>query len=367
MRILMIIDGLPGGGAEKVLLILAQGFMSQNHRVSIFSLRKVCDYVLPDGIEYQIISDHANTPWRKLTELSRRAQALDKVILASQQCNGEFNLVISHLHKTDRIVARSRVLSWNRIWFCLHTIFSLGYLGHRKGFSRWLKRKKIHALYQNRNIIAVSKSVLDDMLKVFNVIPNQAKVIYNPFDFAAIRQLAEAPCELAGQDYLIYVGRFHENKRQDRLLKAYAKSGIQAPLVILGKGSAAMLRQLKSLAKDLKIIDRVIFKAFNSNPYPYIYHARMLILSSDSEGFGNVLVEALICNTPVVSTRCPGGPEEILDGELSAGLAELSSISLAKTILAVYNKPPPISSSRLQSYEITTICRKYIALAQSVS
>ncbi|MGP4123696.1 MAG: glycosyltransferase [Sodalis sp. (in: enterobacteria)] len=367
MRILMIIDGLPGGGAEKVLLTLAQGLVAQSHKVSIFSLRRVCDYDLPEGIEYQIIADYSNSLWRKLTELSRRALALDKAVLASQQRNGEFNLVISHLHKTDRIVARSRILLQNRIWFCLHTMFSFGYLGHRKGFLRWLKRQKIHALYQNRNIIAVSRGVLDDMCRSFNVMPRQAKVISNPFDFAAIRRLAEMPCELAGQDYLIHVGRLHENKRQDRLIKAYAKSGIKAPLVILGKGSEAMLSRLKSLAKDLQIIDRVLFKAFNTNPYPYIRHARMLILSSDSEGFGNVLVESLICNTPVVSTRCPGGPENILNEELSAGLADLSSASLAKAMRAVYDRPPAISATRLQAYEMATICRQYIALEQSTS
>ncbi|OZI13765.1 glycosyl transferase [Sodalis-like symbiont of Philaenus spumarius] len=367
MRILMIIDGLPGGGAEKVLLTLAQGLVSQGNRVSIFSLRGVCDYALPEGIEYQIITDHAHTPWRKLTELSRRALALDKAILASQQRNGEFDLVVSHLHKTDRIVARSLVLPRGRIWFCLHTMFSLGYLDHRKGFSRWLKRHKIHALYQDRNIIAVSRGVLEDMCQAFKVTPRQAEVIYNPFDFAAIRRLADVPCELAGQDYLIHVGRLHENKRQDRLLKAYAESGIQAPLVILGKGSDAMLRRLQSLAQDLQITDRVQFKAFNTNPYPYIRHARMLILSSDSEGFGNVLVEALICHTPAVSTRCPGGPVEILDGDLSVGLAELSSASLAKTMRAVYDRPPAILPSHLEAYEIATICRQYLALGHSAS
>lgn len=364
MRILMIIDGLPGGGAEKVLLTLAQGVMSQGHQVSIFSLRSVCDYTLPEGIEYKIINDHAHVPWRKLTELSRRARALDKMVWISQQRYGEFDLVVSHLHKTDRIVAHSRVLPRDRIWFCLHTIFLLSYLDKRKGFSRWLKTKKIHRLYQNRNIIAVSRDVLKDMHHTFNVTPRQEKVIYNPFDFTAIRQLAEEPCELASQDYLIHVGRLHENKRHDRLLEAYVESGIQAPLVILGKGSAAMMQQLKSLAHDLKITDRVLFKTFNTNPYPYIRHARMLILSSDREGFGNVLVEALICQTPVVSTRCPGGPVEILAGDLSAGLADLNSTSLAKTMRVIYNHPPVISPFHLHAYDVETICRQYIALIQ---
>lgn len=164
MRILMIIDGLLGGGAEKMLLTLAQGLVSHGHRASIFSLQRVCDYALPDGIEYQIIADHASPLWRKLTELSRWALALDKAMLISQQRNGEFDLVVSYLHKTDHIVARSLILPRDRIWFCMHTMFSLGYLGHRKGFSHWLKCQKIHALYQNRNIIAVSRGVLDDRL-----------------------------------------------------------------------------------------------------------------------------------------------------------------------------------------------------------
>ncbi|UDG80104.1 glycosyltransferase [Candidatus Steffania adelgidicola] len=364
MRILMIIDGLPGGGAEKVLLTLAQGLAQQGHQVSIFSLRAVCDYVLPAGIEYQIIPHDPHSTWKKLRELSYRARALDMAILTAQQSNGVFDVVFSHLHKTDRIVLRSRVISPERIWVCLHTIFSSGYLSHRKGFFHWLKRKKIHALYQNRNIIAVSHGVLDDMLHTFKVKPRHAEVIYNPFDFSAIRRLSEAPCELDGQDYLIHVGRLHKNKRQDRLLRAYADSDIQAPLVILGKGSDIIRGCLQSLAKALKISERVIFKGFDPNPYPYIRHARMLILSSDSEGFGNVLVESLICHTPVVSTRCLGGPVEILHGDLSAGLANLTSDSLAKTMRIIYNNPPLIVSSHLQLYEIETICQQYIALAK---
>ncbi|AFP84846.1 glycosyltransferase [secondary endosymbiont of Ctenarytaina eucalypti] len=364
MRVLMIIDGLPGGGAEKSVVTLAEGLVAQGHRVSIFSLQTACDYTLPEVIEYQIIADFACSPWRKLTELSRRARALDQAVLASQQRDGEFDLVVSHLHKTDRIVVRSRALQPERIWLCLHTIFSLGYLSQRKGFFYWLKRHKIAALYQKRNIIAVSHGVLNDMRRNFKVKPSQAKVIYNPFDVAAIRQLAEATCDLAGQNYLIHVGRFEPNKRQDRLLEAYAISGLQAPLVILGKGSKFMLHTLKALAKALDITDRVLFKTFTTNPYPYIRHARMLILSSDSEGFGNVLVEALICNTPVVSTRCPFGPEEILVGELSSGLADLCATSLANTMRKIYRKPPVISYFHLQPYEIATISRKYIALVK---
>jgi hypothetical protein len=85
MRILFVIDGLPGGGAEKVVLTLAEHFLSQGDRVSLFSLRDVCDYPLPDGLDYQVISDHCRKPWRKITELSRRARQLDAAIVKAEQ------------------------------------------------------------------------------------------------------------------------------------------------------------------------------------------------------------------------------------------------------------------------------------------
>lgn len=364
MRILMIIDGLPGGGAEKVLLTLAQGLLTQGHQVSLFTLRDVCDYQLPSGVDYKVSIDNTRTPWRKMTELSRRAKALDTLINASQQQNGDFDLVVSHLHKTDRIVARCHSLQRDRVWFCLHSMFSPGYLGHRHGFSRWLKRQKIQRLYQQRNLIAVSQAVLQDMKHAFRVTPAQAQVIYNPFDIATIRQMALAPCDMAGREYVIHVGRLHAAKRQDRLLQAYALSGIQVPLLILGKGNPAELNRLQAIARSLNIAERVIFRAFDANPYPYIHHAKLLILSSDSEGFGNVLVEALLCHTPVVSTRCPGGPAEILTGELAVGLAELTVESLAEKMRQVYQHPPVIDTQRLAQYDIATVCSQYIALAQ---
>lgn len=364
MRILFVIDGLPGGGAEKVVLTLAEHFLRQGERVSLFSLRDVCDYPLPEGLDYRVITDRCRKPWRKLTELSRRAGQLDAAIAESEQ-QGSFDLVLSNLHKTDRIVARSRALAQRNVWFCLHGVFSTSYLGHRTGFDRWMKQQKIRRVYQGRNVVTVSDAVGEDLVRQFAIRPAQLKTIYNPFDIAALRAGAEMPGEQPTGDYIIHVGRFHPGKRHDRLIEAYAQSGIQAPLVLLGQGKPEQEQRLRQLAERLQVGDRVLFKGFQKNPLPWIKHAKMLVLSSDSEGFGNVIVEALLLNTPVASTRCPGGVTEILTGELARGLAELDGPALAQTMQSIYHNPPVIEQSALEKFSVDTICQQYRQLRRA--
>lgn len=360
----MVIDGLPGGGAEKVVLTLAEGFISQGHQVSIFSLRKVCDYPIPAGVDYQVILDRCSAPWRKLTETMRRARLLDAAVRQSEARQGRFDLVLSHLHKTDRIVRQTRSLDDHRTWFCLHGVFSASYLARKRGFSLWLKRLKIRHVYQRRQIVGVSQYVIDDMVQQVGVQPLRTKVIPNPFDFTRIHQLAAEPCPLAGSDYLLHVGRFHETKRHDRLLEAYARSGISAPLVLVGQGSEKATQKLRERASKLGIADRVRFEGFHCNPYPWIRHARLLIVSSDSEGFGNVLIEALSCGTPVVSTNCPGGPRTILSGDLARGLAEMNAASLAAKMQEIYARPPELHDLDLSIYSLSVICQQYLQLPQ---
>lgn len=364
MRILFVIDGLPGGGAEKVVLTLAAQFLRDGDRVSLISLRDVCEYPLPEGLDYQVVADRCRKPWRKLTELSRRSRQLDAAVVRAEQ-QGQFDLVLSNLHKTDRIVARSRALRERNVWFCLHGVFSASYLGHRTGFDRWMKQQKIKRIYQGRNVVTVSDAVGRDLVEEFALRPAQLKTIYNPFDIAALRAGAEADSERPDGDYLIHVGRFHPGKRHDRLLEAYAQSGIDAPLVLLGQGKPEQEQRLRQLAKTLHIDDRVWFKGFQKNPLPWIKGARMLVLSSDSEGFGNVVVEALLLHTPVASTRCPGGVTEILTGELARGLADLTSPALAQTMQSIYHNPPAIDDAALEKFSVVSICQQYRQLQRT--
>lgn len=361
-HIAMIIDGLPGGGAERVVLTLCAGFLKLGHQVSLLSLRDVCEYPLVEGVNYYTIADHCRSPWRKLTELRRRARSLDRMVADITAKTGQFDLVLSHLHKTDRIVRYSKRLDQDKTWFCLHGVLSCSYLGKRQGLSRWLKSIRIKQVYQNKNIIAVSPAVLQDLLQIFSVTAAQTQVIFNPFDTAEILIQANAAPAPLPHPYLLHAGRFHASKRHDRLLRAYALSQLDLPLVLLGQGSVAVKQQLEQLAIQLTIKDKVIFQQFDTNPYRWIKGASMLILSSDSEGFGNVLVEALICNTQIVSTNCPGGPAAIMQGDLSRGLAELTPESLAEKMVEIYHHPVTLDADMVQAFELRHVCQQYLDL-----
>lgn len=363
MRILMIIDGLPGGGAEKVVLTLSEHMQKMGHDISLYSLGKACDYAIPDGVNYQVVVSDSKAPWRKLTELSRRAAKLDDVLIEDERTNGAYDLIISNLHKTDRIVFRSKAINPAKLWFCIHGVLSSTYLGHRTGLNRWFKRSKMAHIYQQKNIISVSQAVLDDLIQEMGVTPAKTAVINNPFDLALLRARAAEPCELAGTDYLINAARIHPQKRQDRLLRAYARSGIPAKLVLLGTGTEERIAATKKLAEELGIADRVMMLGFQSNPFPYLKHATMMVLSSDSEGFGNVIVESLVCGTPVVSTRCPGGPEEIMiKAGMADALADLDDAALAEKMAERYHSPLSINHEELEKYDVQSICEQYIAL-----
>jgi glycosyltransferase involved in cell wall biosynthesis len=164
-------------------------------------------------------------------------------------------------------------------------------------------------------IVAVSQGVADDLARVADVPRERIDVIYNPAVPDDVATLAAQP---AGHPWLgqpepvvIAIGRLVPLKEFGMLIAATA--GLpDARLVIMGEGP--MLDPLKEEAERVGMSDRVDFAGFQANPYAFLSRARLFVLSSKYEGFGNVIAEALACGTPVVSTDCESGPSEILDG-----------------------------------------------------
>ncbi|TDR80771.1 glycosyltransferase [Paludibacterium purpuratum] len=362
MHIGFIIDGLAGGGAERVVLTLADGIARRGHRVTIVSLRSARAFPIPDGVDMLEVADSYRGPLRRQLEIGRRARQLEHA-LSSYLAGNPFDLSISNLPKTDRIVAATPSLA--KAWSCLHGAVVTTQLANKRGFKRWLKRRQLAATYRQRRLILVSPGLAQDVAQLGAEYLQGSQIIPNPFDLETIRRLAALPCPMEGEDYLVHVGRFHPIKRHDRLLAAFRHSGFSGKLVLLGDGSTAEKQQIEKWADDLGIAERVVFAGFQDNPYPWLRAARALVLSSDSEGFGNVLVEALACGTPVVSTRCPFGPESILTGPLVTGLCDLNAPSLAAGIQRVLDAPPIIDEVALARFALNTVVDAYLALAES--
>lgn len=162
--------------------------------------------------------------------------------------------------------------------------------------------------------IAVSQDIKNELVKRFGAKKSYIHVIHNPIDIQWIEKQANEPVPpwLVRTPYILTVGRLIEQKDFPTLLRAFSKisNEIEHMLIILGEGP--LRQQIENLIHELGLTDRVFLPGYLSNPFPVYRGADLFVLSSAFEGFGNVLVEAMALGIPVVATRCPGGPKEIL-------------------------------------------------------
>jgi len=358
LRVLFVVDGLAGGGAEMTVLRLAREMTGRGHDVAIATLRAERAYPVPDGVTLIECYDSSPRRLRKLGEVRRRAGILDRALAGRPT----WDLVVSTLFTTDRIVRASRLA--DTAWYRVANTLSVEQLAATTGFKRRRRLARLKATYDGQKVVAISTGVGQDLVEVVGARPARLEVIHNPFDVEEIRRLADEPSRMAGEDYLVSVGRFSRQKRYDRVLGAFFRSGYMGRLVIVGTGTGEQIRTVAECARELGISHRVDLVGFEQNPYPIMKHARALVLGSDFEGFGNVLVEALVCGIPAGSTRCPHGPEEILTGDLAVGLAELTEASLAEAIDRVTLHPPEITDDHIDPFRVQAIADRYLALAR---
>ena len=356
--ILFLLDGLLGGGAERVVITLAMGMLEQGHDVTLISLRPDARYPVPAGVHYFVLEkDTYRGPFRRQTEIKRRARALD-VLLAQIFLGRKIDLTISNLFITDRIVAASHYLK--NPWFCIHATMSVE-LKRMNKVRAWRKKRLLLKTYFGKRLITVSQELQKDVLAL-GIQPALLTTIYNPFDIEKIRSASLEKSAFEGDSFLLHVGRWHLQKRHDRLFEAFKISGYTGKLLLLGEGTAEEKKILQEQAVKQGIADRVIFAGFVANPYAVMRAAEALVLSSDYEGLPSVLIEALICGTQVVSTNCPYGPAEILRGRLAQGLADLTAPSLAAAIERTLATPVTITDAMLAPFALSESVRRYLEL-----
>lgn len=174
-------------------------------------------------------------------------------------------------------------------------------------------------------IIGLSKGVVEDLHRNIPATQTKTRIIYNAaHDSERLLRTAQAPkLERPTDDFLIVsCGRFVEQKGFPFLIEAIAnvRRGRKVHLWMLGTGPDT--EKIKQLVRSLGLEASVTFWGFQDNPLSFFRAADLFVLSSVYEGFGNVLVEAMSCGTPVLSTQCPFGPEEIISDGVNGLLVQ---------------------------------------------
>ncbi len=203
-------------------------------------------------------------------------------------------------------------------------------------------------------IVASSMLGAGDLAASARIDPHSITVVYDTLAGPEIAARAAAPCphpwfERGAPPVVLGSGPLSEEKDYPTLIRAFALLRAQrdARLLIVARGrgdrrgTAAVRADIKQLVELLGVSGEVQLLEDRADPYPFMARAAVFALSSGREGFGDVLVEAMTCGCPVVSTDCPRGPREILAGGLWGPLVPVGdAAALAAAIARTIDAPP---------------------------
>ena len=216
--------------------------------------------------------------------------------------------------------------------------------------------------------LPLPEGVADDVARLTGIPADTIRVIYNPVVTPAVlakmQQPVDHPWFAAGEPPVILgVGRLVSQKDFPTLVEAFAivRQQRSARLMILGEGEDR--EKLEAQISALGLQDDVALPGFAENPYAYMAHANVFALSSIFEGFGNVVAEAMAAGTAIVSTDCPSGPAEILEGGRYGKLVPVNDpAALAEGILATLEAPiaADILRQRAQEFSVDRVTDQYI-------
>ncbi len=217
-------------------------------------------------------------------------------------------------------------------------------------------------------IVAVSDGVAADLAQVIDVPRSRIATIYNPIFRPEILIQAQARLDHAwftpgAPPVILAIGKLKPQKDFACLIRAFARVRAIRPARLLILGEGPQREALLSLARKLNVENDVALPGFVANPFAYIGRAAVFVLSSAWEGLSNVIIEALACGCPVVSTDCPSGPAEILDGGTYGRLVPVGDdAALANAILATLDNPPPRDRlrDRAQFFSVDCAVERYL-------
>jgi glycosyltransferase involved in cell wall biosynthesis len=367
VRLLCLLPDLNGGGAERMMIYLTRGLDRGRYDITLALGLRRGPYLplVPADI--------------RLVELGHSRGATSITSVARLMREGRYDLCFSMVSMNlTAVLARALARSDVRL-----------VLGARNHYSRSmpaeaassrLKMGAIRLLYPRSDlVIGVSKGVTDDLVQHFGLSPAKVRPIHNPIDIDRVRSQAAQPLgdpwlsPAAEIPVLVAVGKLQPAKGYPDLIDAFriVRSARPARLVILGQGpdQAALEARIRSYGLEAD----VRFAGFDANPYRWLARSTAFVHAAHWEGFPNVLVEAMACGVPVVSTDCPSGPAEIItngrDGFLVPVGDPASHAARTLELLgddALRARVVAAASERVQDFAVDRVLRRYAETFEEV-
>lgn len=341
------------------MLTLATQWLKKGHKVTIFCLKDVTQYTLNANISVVFPLSSYKGSLRGWFNTRVLADLLQSAFDSQAQTSGPFDFTLLNLHESYRL---GSALNLPNCYFVIHNSYVQELKRERlMGPLKYWYMKRIVKGLNNKRLIGVSKGVSEELKSADLFSAKSVTHIYNPFNINEILALAHMPVDIPlGQKYILHVGRAAKAKRHDVLFQAFKSVDAKYKLVCLSSN----VKKLEKLALKYSISDRVILPGFTENPYAWMKSASVLVLSSDFEGLSMVLVEALICDTPIVSTNCPHGPSEIMTNNLQQFLVELGNVEQLSDAMnkAVNYELSGPDKAFINSVDASNIANKYLDL-----
>lgn len=373
-HVAFFLDHLGGGGVQKVWLILAGALAQRGHRVDLLLCEAEGPLAaqVPDQVRVIELSRSSvfNAGRQFLLADAKGVVPFWGLLLVATSASGTqpyYSDLVRYLRSErpyalyaatphmnlEAIRARKQAGVPTRLIVSEHNNLVAGH-PLVTGLSRYYLPPLLRRAYKLADaVVAVSNGVADDVAARTGLARERITTIYNPAVTPQLLSQSEEPLDDPwflpdAPPVVLGAGRLGHAKDFPTLIRAFARVRKLRPARLMIIGEAKTPRKtdkrrarLVALAEELGVAADVKIPGFVQNPFKYMRHAGVFVLSSRYEGLGNVLIEAMATGSPVVSTDCPSGPSEILDNGYYGPLVAVGDdAALSKAIVSVLDNPP---------------------------